>query len=112
MPRRKAVSTVRSLARTCLAVLKDKNPVFRCDDTFACAAVDHQTRSVGSHTIQREKRPCDKTRGQKYRKEILPLGEQVLARRPGANVSQLLQPRVTGLGYSVMSIWLAQQLES
>ena len=30
-----------------------------------------------------------------YRKEILPLGEQ--ARRPGANVNQLLHPRVTGL---------------
>ena len=34
----------------------------------------------------------EKIRGQKYRKEILPLGEQVLARRPGANVNQLLQP--------------------
>ena len=31
------------------------------------------------------------------RKEILPLGEQVLARRPGANVNQLMQPGVTGL---------------
>ena len=36
-------------------------------------------------------------RGQKYRNEIVPLGEQVLARRPGANVNQLLQPWVTGL---------------
>ena len=36
-------------------------------------------------------------RGQKCRKEILPLGEQVLARRPGANVNQLVQPWVTGL---------------
>ena len=39
----------------------------------------------------------EKIRGQKYRKEILPLGEQVLARRPGANVNQLMQPCVTGL---------------
>ena len=39
----------------------------------------------------------EKIRGQKYRKEILPLGEQVLACRPGANVNQLLQPWVTGL---------------
>ena len=41
--------------------------------------------------------PYDTIRGQKCRKEILPLGEQVLARRPGANVNQLLQPWVTGL---------------
>ena len=41
--------------------------------------------------------PFEKTRGQKYRKEILPLGEQVLARRPGASVNRLLQPWVTGL---------------
>ena len=41
--------------------------------------------------------PYKKIRGQKYREAILPLGEQVLARRPGANVNQLLQPWVTGL---------------
>ena len=41
--------------------------------------------------------PYKKIRGQKYRNEILPLGEQVLARRPGANVNQLMQPWVTGL---------------
>ena len=41
--------------------------------------------------------PYEKIRGQKYRKEILSLGEQVLARRPGTNVNQLLQPWVTGL---------------
>ena len=41
--------------------------------------------------------PYEKIRGQKYRKELLPLGEQVLARRPGANVNQLMQPWVTGL---------------
>ena len=34
--------------------------------------------------------PYETTRGQKYRKEILPLGEQILARLPGANVPQLL----------------------
>ena len=39
----------------------------------------------------------EKIRGQKYRKEILPLEEQVLACRPGANVNQLMQPWVTGL---------------
>ena len=41
--------------------------------------------------------PYEKIRGQKYRKEIQPLGEQVLARRPRANVNQHLQPWVTGL---------------
>ena len=41
--------------------------------------------------------PYEKIRGQKYRKEILPLGEQVLARRPGANANQARQPWVTGL---------------
>ena len=41
--------------------------------------------------------PYEKIRGLEYRKEILPLGEQVLARRPRANVNQLLQPSVTGL---------------
>ena len=69
----KAVSTVRRQARTHLAVLKDKIPSFEVD-------------------------PYEKIRGQKYRKEILPLGEQVLARCPGANVNQLLQSWVTGLG--------------
>ena len=38
----------------------------------------------------------EKISGQKCRKETLPLGEQVLARHPGANVNQLLQPWFTG----------------
>ena len=33
----------------------------------------------------------------RHRKEILPLGEQVLARRPRASVNRFLQPWVTGL---------------
>ena len=51
------------------------------------------------HNVRRETRmtPHEKIRGQKYRKEILLLGEQVPARRPGATVNQLLQPWVTGL---------------
>ena len=36
--------------------------------------------------------PYEQVRGQKNRKEILPLGEQVLAPRPRASVNQLLQP--------------------
>ena len=54
-----------------------------------------------AHTIHREKRHTHdavrKIRGQKYKKEILPRSKQVLARRPGASVNQLLQKRVTGL---------------
>ena len=41
--------------------------------------------------------PYEKICGQKYKKEILPLGEQDLSRRPGANANQLLQPWVAGL---------------
>ena len=51
----KAVSTVRGLARTNLAVLKDKKTVLPRDDTRTDAAVDNQARSVCSGTIQREK---------------------------------------------------------
>ena len=49
--------------------------------------------------------PYEKIRGQKYRKEILQLGKQVLARRPGANVNQFMQPWVTGfwLGRDTLS---------
>ena len=48
--------------------------------------------------------PCEKIRGQKNSKEILLLGLQVLARRFGANVNQLMQPWVTGL-------WLTRYTE-
>ena len=57
---------------------------------------------MGSHSdnVRRDTRmtPSEKLRQQKYRKEILSLGEQVLSRRPGANVNQLLQPWVTVCG--------------
>ena len=36
--------------------------------------------------------PYEKIRGQKYNKEVVPFGVQVLARPPGANVNQLLRP--------------------
>ena len=52
----KPVSTVRGLARTYLAVLKDKNPVFRSDHTLFDASVDGQRCSMDSHSIQCEKR--------------------------------------------------------
>ena len=53
------------------------------------------------YSVRRDTRmtPYEKIRGQKYRKDILPLGEQVRARRPGTNVNQLLQPWVTGLWF-------------
>ena len=41
--------------------------------------------------------PYEKIREQQYWKEILPLGEQVLAHRPGAYVNQHLQPWGTSL---------------
>ena len=47
--------------------------------------------------MRRDTRPYEKIRGQTYRKEIIPLEDQVLARRPGANVNQFMQPWVTGL---------------
>ena len=43
--------------------------------------------------MTRTKRFVDRNTGNRN----LPLGEQVLARRPGANVNQLLQPWVAGL---------------
>ena len=61
--------------------------------------IRHAAWILTRYNVRRDTRmtPYEKIRGQKYRKEILPLGEQVLARRPGANVNQLLQPWVTGL---------------
>ena len=48
----KAVSTVRGLAGTYLAVMKTKS---RRDNTLTNASVDDQTRSMDSHEIQCEK---------------------------------------------------------
>ena len=61
--------------------------------------IRHAAWILARYNVRRDTRmtPYEKIRGQKYRKEILPLGEQVLARRAGANVNQLLQPWVTGL---------------
>ena len=52
--RRKAVSTVRGLARTYLAVIKDKIQSFELT-TLSDASVDDQTRSMDYHEIQCEK---------------------------------------------------------
>ena len=61
--------------------------------------IRHAAWILTRYNVRRDTRmtPYEKIRAQKYRKEILPLGEQILARRPGANVNQLLQPWVTSL---------------
>ena len=43
--------------------------------------------------------PYEKFRGQKYRKDILPVGEQVFAHRPGVNVNHFLHPWVPRLWF-------------
>ena len=104
-----AVSKIRGLARTFRQLSKTKIQSSCSDNTLTNASVDDQTRSMDSHEIQREKgHTNDSVREDswtEYRNEILFLGEQVLARRPGANVNQLLPPWVTGLwlGHDTLS---------
>ena len=90
----KAVSTVRGQARTCLAVHR-QNPVFEVTTHSPILpwTIRHAAWILTRYNVRRDTRMTlyENFRGQKYRKEILPLGEQVLARRPGANVNQLLQ---------------------
>ena len=97
----KAVSKVRGLAGTCLAVIKDKIPSFAVTTHSPMLpwTTRHAAWILTRYNVRRDTRmtPYEKIRAQKYRKEILPLGEQVLARRPGANVNQRMQPWVTGL---------------
>ena len=105
----KAVSTVRGLARTYLAVLKDEIQCFEVTTHSPMLpwTIRHVAWILTRCNVRRDTRmtPYEKIRGQKSRKEILPLGDQVLARRPGANVNQLLQPWVTGLwlGHDTLS---------
>ena len=97
----KAVSTVRGVAGTYLAVLKDKIPSFAVSTHSPIVpwTSRHAARILTRYNVRRDTRmtPYEKIRGQKYWKETLPLGEQVLARCPGANGNQLLQPWVKGL---------------
>ena len=90
----KIVSTVRGLARTFLAVVKDKIPSFAVTTHSPVLPwpIRHAAWILTRYNVRRDTTrmtPYEKIRGQKYREEILPLGEQVLARRPGANVNQL-----------------------
>ena len=92
-PRRKAVSTERGLARKYLAVLKDNIPSFdlTTHSPMLPWRIRHEAWVLTRDTVRRDTRMTTfwKIRGQKCREEILPL--QVLARRPVANVNQLLQ---------------------
>ena len=84
----KAVSTVRGLARTYLAVIKDK-----------IASFDVKPFSPTlPWTIRHAAWVLTRYNERRYREEILPWSQQVLARRPRANnVNQILQPWVAGL---------------
>ena len=97
----KAISTVHGLARTYLAVINTKIPSFdwTTDTPMLPWTIRYAAWVVTRYNVRRDTRmtPCETLRGQKYRKDFLPLGAQVLSRKPGANVNQLLQPGVTGL---------------
>ena len=84
----KAVSTVSGLARTHLAVLNDQIPSFE---------VTTHSPILTRYNVRRDTRRTKRFVDRNTEKEILPLGERLLARRPGADVNQLLQPWVTGL---------------
>ena len=91
----------RGLAGTYLAVINDKIPSFAVTPHSPMLpwTIRHAAWILTRYNVTRDTlmTPYEKIRGQKYRKELLPLGERVLARRPGANVNQLMQPWVTGL---------------
>ena len=97
----KAVSTVRGLAGTYLAVPKEKIPSFEVSthSPILPCTIGDAAWGLTRYNVRRDTRmtPYEKIRGQKDKKEILPLGEQALARLPGANVNQLLQPWVSRL---------------
>ena len=99
------------LALTCLEALKDKITSFDVKpDSPMLWTIRHAAWVLTRYNKRRDTRttPYEKIRGQKYRKIALPLGEQVLARRLGANDNQLLQQWVTAFGQawtpSVLSI--------
>ena len=100
----KAISSLRGLARTYLAVIKERIPSFdvKPDSPMLPWTIRHAAWFLTRHDVRRDTRmtPYEKIRRQRYKKDVLPLGEQVLARRLGANVNQLLQPWFTGLWLS------------
>ena len=82
-------------------MIKDKIPSFAVTTHSPMLpwTIRHAAWILTRYNVRRDTRmtPCEKSREQKDRKKILPLGEQVLARRPGANFNQLMQPWVTCL---------------
>ena len=83
--RGKNVSTVRGLARTYLAGLIDKIPSFgsTTHSSMLPWTVGHAAWVLTCFHVRGDTQMTlyEKIRGKKYRKEILPLGEQVLALR-------------------------------
>ena len=75
----KTVSTGRGLGRTYLAVFKDKIPSFEVTTHLPILpwTIRHATWVLTRYYVRRDTRmtPYEKIRGQKNRKEILPLGE-------------------------------------
>ena len=73
----KAVSTVRGLAGTYLAVVKDKIPSFTVTTHMRPRTIRHVAWILTRYNVRRDTRmtPNEKIRGQKYRKEIFPLEE-------------------------------------
>ena len=73
----KTVSTGRGLAGTYLSVLKDKIPSFEVTTHLPILpwTIRHATWVLTRYNVRRDTRmtPYEKIRGQKYRKEILPL---------------------------------------
>ena len=53
---------MRGLVRTYLAVIQEKNRVFRRDDRFTIVAVDKQTRNVSSHKIRTGSRAAQESK--------------------------------------------------
>ena len=101
----KAVTTVRGLARPYLAVSIKKIQSFEVTKRSPMLpwTIRHAVWIVTRYDVRRDirKTPYEKIRGQKNRKEFLPLEEQILARSPGANVKQLIEPWAT-------TFWLAR----
>ena len=83
----KAVSTARGLARTYLAVLKDKIPFFflvTAHSPMLPWTIRHAAWVLARYNVRRDTRMTqyEKIRAQKYRKVILPLDEQVVVQEP------------------------------
>jgi hypothetical protein len=97
----KAIQTIRGLARTYILHMENRHKGLRIvpGDSINPWLVRHAAWVISRFHQRRDTRMTayEKLKSQKYRREVLPIGENVLARRPGANVNKLLAPWVTGL---------------